>query len=446
MKFLIGLASMVSADSPLMTIPIELKNGRYVTTQDVAVIDGQSVGPMLIDFNYPDIVVPVCTNKDWAIQDRQDPQSLCYNPKTSDAFRYCDSGTEQCFDLMSPKLSCMRSVPASKWSLETSTLTEHTFEIEGRVTSIHAFEFSSTLGGAKVHVPMKGSISLKTGVLGLAPPRISCRNETMLTKIGSKYVEFGKDSIVLFRDSVESSKGSWTVPYHLLPVNSSSVRGKFAFNMFSPRVCGVDVLGWNISSHWTSIIDVSRECLILPDFVVDNLHAWEGGDGHLMFKVDQNSEQLVTIPLGKVCIQEFRIMDGNFESTGNNPIVFGASVIRALTESGSIGFESITPYRIRLPTTNIQSISCPVPRPTCVGEQTYYEARNVCLDPLCEAYMLAEMDEETRVCEWRAVVPYVAYTLILAYLIMELFTFRLRGRAVEISRLACERSTGQVST
>ena len=447
MKSFLGFLSTVYSESPLLTIPIAMENGRLVAREDFSVIDGQPIGPLLVDFNYPDIVVPVCTKKEWAIGDRQVLNSFCYDPKTSNGFRYCDSGKDQCFDLMSPQLSCKRSVPASKWSLETSTLTEHTFEIEGSVISLHAFEFTSSLGNTTV--PMKGSISLKSGILGLAPPRLSCRNETMVSKIGSKYMELRRDAIILYRDVQDKTEGSWTVPYHLLSVNASAVKGKFAFNMFNPKVCGVEILGWNVSSHWTSLIDLSQECLQLPDFMVENLHAWGGGDGRLMFKVDQNSDGWVSIPLDKVCIKSFRISDsdGNFESTANNPIVFGSRAVEALTESGTIGFESIRPYRLRLPTsTKIQTIKCPVPRPTCIGEQIYYESRNVCLDPICEAYMFSVIDPESHVCVWRPVVPYLAYTLILAYVVSELFTFRLKQRALDLSRSACERSTGHIST
>ena len=445
MKILFSLLHLAVCD-PILTIPTTTdRNGRIVTTEQVSVIDGQSIGPMLVDFNYPDIIVPICEKQAWAVEDKRNPDSLCYNPKVSDAFLYCDSGKDQCYDRMSPQLSCKRTIPANKWTLETSTLTEHSLEVEGAVTSLHAFEFSSYFA-KQPNVPMKGSISIKSGILGLAPARISCRNDTFVQKLKAKYIEISTDGISFFREIPKSSKSVWSVPYHLVPVNVSSVQGKYAFNMVTPTVCGVDVLGWNASAHWTAVIDASQECLMVPQFMVDNIHAWEGGDRKLRFRVDHDSDDWVTIPLGKVCVAPLPQFE-DISLTGMYPIIVGSSVIAALSTDGSVGFEVEAPYRIRLTVDDGSPVTkCPVPRPVCKGQQTYFEPRNICIDPVCDDSFVSELDMESRECVWRPVIPYLAYSMIFGYIILELFTFRLQNRAIDIIRTACERSTGESSS
>ena len=447
MKFFSAILSVAVCD-PILNIPIRFDSGRIVTANEVSLIDGQSVGPMVINFNYPDIVVPICEKHEWAVQDKQDPEGPCYDPKSSPSFLYCDSGKDQCFDRMSPQLSCPRTLPANKWSLESSTLTEHSILTGGSVTTIHAFEFFSTFAKHSL-VPMKGSISVQSGILGLAPARLSCRNETFVSKLKAQYMEIGQDSVSFFQDIPKANNVTWTAPYHLVPVNVSSVQGKYAFNMINPSVCGADVLGLNVSAHWTAIVDPAEECLVVPPFIADNMHAWEGGDKNLKFRVNQDSEDWISIPLGKVCVTNLPDSDlaNSFESTGSHPIVFGSTVIAAISMTTAIGFETDAPYRIRFPTFgDIPTSTCPIPRPICKGQQTYFEPRNVCLDPVCGSFFLTQLDKESRECVWQPVVPYIAYSLILGYIVLELFAFRLQNRAVDILRTACERSTGESTT
>jgi hypothetical protein len=433
-----------------VVIPTQLDSGILFTKSNSLSVDGQETGRMIVDLNYPDVVVPVCDPKSTS------PSGKCFDPKKSNSFRYCDNGRAQCFDRMEPKMQCYRSVPAAKWSLETSTFTEHHLSISGAVTAFHSFEFEASLGANNKQnsvVPIKGSLSVKDPILGLGPARISCRNETFVSRSGAQFIEIGKDSIVLSESvPLDAESSEWTESYHMVPVNASWVLGKYAFNMFSPTVCEANVLGHNVSSHWTAVVDLTQECLIVPQFMLENIQAWQGGDKRIEFTLSNPSgdeigqrTSRVVVPLDGVCVKSFpaKPTDGEFELTSMRPIVLGTSVIMSLAGAdGAIGFETQAPYRIRMPVVagSKHTPPCTVPRPTCIGNQYYYEARNDCVDPDCDAFFFSELDFNTRECVWKPIVPYLMYSALIGYVLIEMFAYRLKQRATQLAQSACERN------
>jgi len=408
-------------------------------------VDGQDIGEFVVDINFPDIIVPVCDPQ------RPGPQA-CYDPRqtmTKSSFGYCDNGKAQCYDRMKPRMGCARKTTSSKWTLETSVWSQHELFHGGFKKSIHAFEFEASFGSI-AGVPMKGSLSVVSPILGIAPSRMSCRNSTMASSFGSVFL-ISQDAISFFEPKPgDLENTAWTQEYQLVPINNSLPLGKYAFNIFSPSIGHVDVLGKNVSSHWTTLIDTTQECLIIPDFMLENIRAWTSGDGtDLRFYLEDgdvgDGRPFVSIPLKETCIKTFHVNfdDSSIISTAINTIFFGTASLKAILRTGeNLVFETSQPFRIRFPT-SVEEVGreySGINVPSCIGEQLYYQPRNVCIDPDCGLYFFSELNEEARVCVWRPFVAYMVYTTVIGYILMELFAQRLKSRAVDLAQFACERN------
>ena len=427
-------ALTVVGEAPVVSIPIHIENGKMMT--DAVSINAESYST-IVDFQSPDLILPICTPDTGT--------SNCYDPRKSGAFRYC-SGDSRCFDRQSPPFSCARTTLSSEWSLDTASFTDHVLLVDGVVSHIPTFEFVATqasVNGVMIsRVPAKGTVaSGAPALLGLGPNRMSCRNETLVSRLGTNFCELRGDSIDFYAHSPPSTNQSmWTEQYQLSHTNASAVLGKYAFNLFNPTVCGVDLLG-NVSYRWTAVVDTTQECLVLPEFLFNNLKAWKSGSNGMLYfgLTDGAGPGAVSMDLTDVCIQSQPAPFGavDFAISGQRPIVFGIRALRAL---GPIGFETSHPFRMRFRLASSVSTQCSVASPVCVGQQVYHESSNACIDPPCGDYIFSEIDQDQRVCVWKGLTSYLVYAAIAVLVVGELVLHRLNKKITSLAQSACERN------
>jgi hypothetical protein len=427
MRKLVWIAiSVVAKKVGGLRIKVKPENGSLVT-YDID-INGNSV-KLIVDINSPDMIVPVCVNEG------------CYDPAKSGSFRYC-AGESFCYDRQEPQFSCSRTVPSSEWSARDSVNSTHNLIIEGAPVAIKTFEFKESMiigEKAGAGVPMKGAMDYPKGILGFGPQRTSCRNETWLSAMGVVFFEFNGDEINLISSGSDvGPQTTWTYVYQTVPTNSSMVLGKYAFNMYHPTICGVDILK-PVSSQWTAVIDTTVECLILPGFLHDNLRAWKvGSDGVLYFGVNSDtSSAYASINLNDACVQSRSHTDDGSGLTGRNPIVIG---YRALQAMGPVKFEAGASYRLSFNADKTPSSTCATVVPHCIGQQVYDQAKNTCANPDCGAYMFSALDEAEKVCKLKPFVPVAFYVTIGILFIGELIVSQLRKKSVAIAQDVCDRS------
>ena len=332
-----------------------------------------------------------------------------------------------------------KTVPSSEWSVDSSALSDHLLNIDGTPIIIKSFEFMESifLNDKRLdRVPVKGAVNFSRAILGLGPSRNSCRNETLLSSQGYRYIEMMSDEIQLSPDIATETR--WTPIFQNLPTNSSMVLGKYAFNMINPTVCGVDIMG-TVSSQWTTIIDTTVECLVLPAFMHDNLKAWKSGsDGFLYFRTDPSDPSLFSsLNLSDVCIQSRPHIDASVGLAGLNPIVLGH---RALQAIGTVMFEIIDPFRLAFPNRMQMATECSIRPAICIGQQTYERASNTCHDPNCGQFFFARLNINKKTCEINSFMPTVVFATIVALLVGELIVCQIRKKSNSISKEACERS------
>lgn len=197
------------------------------------------------------------------------------------------------------------------------------------------------------------------------------------------------------------------------------------FTLFSPTVCGVNLLG-NVSSHWAVMIDPTKEGIMFPSFLYESFTTWVGGsDGNLFFSPYEANAPIVPIDLSNVSVASTGVGFGNetnFSFPGRFPIIFGSDIMFQSSNTSS------TPSNV-----------CSVVRPQCVGGETYYEPLNICLSPECGDFFFQQLDESTRTCVWSSSVYVVGVTCVLALLLGEALAYGLRRKVLHVSRLACER-------
>lgn len=433
MRFISVLNAVVTG-TPLFTIPARIENSQLVA--DAVSIDGTSF-TLPIDVNSADLIVPICTSRSGG--------SDCYDPRNSGTFAYC-AGTAQCYDRQSPPFACSRTVPASEWSIDTSIYTQHTLGLAGSMIGVNTFEFTATVSiignDTPVRTPLKGSITQGfKGVFGVGASRMSCRNETFATQQGAKYMQISIGNISFFADP--PADPLWTEMYQLVPTNTSATLGKYAFNMFRPTVCGIDLLG-NISSHWTTVVDTTEPCLVVPDFMFKSLATWRpGSDNKLYFSLrDGGNHESVFFELDHVCLKSLPVSASStdFASTGIRPIVLGNQALRAL---GIIAFETISPFRMHFDNRATgHSAACTISKPVCIGQQVFYPQLNVCLNPDCDSYLMSELDPDTMQCVWKSYVNYVLTSIIAFIVIAEFYLYRLSVKTSSVAQAACERHLG----
>jgi hypothetical protein len=211
---------------------------------------------------------------------------------------------------------------------------------------------------------------------------------------------------------------------HLDQHSTGFARGN-QFTLFSPTVCGVSLLG-NVSSHWTVVIDSTKEGIMFPSFLYDSFITWVGGsDGTLFFSPSEVNAPIVPIDLSNVSVTSTGVGFGNetnFSFPERFPIIFGSDIMFRSSNTSS------TPSNV-----------CSVFRPECVGGETYYEPLNVCLPPECGEFFFQQLDDSTRTCVWSSSVYVVSITCVLALLFGEALAYGLRRKVLHVSRLACER-------
>ena len=421
-------ASAVADSQPIVSLPLRVENS-------VLVADGLSVNgkafSFMLDFNSADVIVPICTGDQSVDQ--------CFDPSKSGGFRYC-AGESFCYDRQEPKFTCPRTVPASEWSLDTSALTLHRLVVDGIVTNATTFEFSDSVyanGGWSGTVPIKGAVDTRRAVLGLGPNRISCRSSTFSSELGSSFFQIDSESLSFYADVPTGIM--FSKHYQLVPTNSSVMLGKYAFNMYHPTVCGTDILG-NVSSHWSAIIDPTIECLVVPEFMLNNLKSWKSGsDGILYFSLtDENDIRTVAMDLSNVCLQSRpgSESDLDFGITGLRPIVLGRRALQAL---GILGFESVEPFRLGFTVADHGTPACSTPVSACVGWQTYHASSNSCVDPTCSDWLLREMDASSKTCVWKPYSTYLVYGTVFILIVGELALHKLRRKTLHIAQSSCQR-------
>ena len=433
MRFFPLLTTVVTA-TPLVKIPTLVENSQLVTY--AVSIDGTTF-TLPIDVNSPDLILPICTS--------QSGGSDCYDPRNNGTFEYC-AGTAQCHDRESPPFVCDRTVPVSEWSIDSSIYTEHILDLGGNRIGVNAFEFTDTVtivgNETSERTPLKGAITEGfKGVLGVGASRMSCRNETFATQQGAKYMQISIENISFFADP--PADPLWTEMYQLVPTNDSATLGKYACNMYRPTVCGIDLLG-NVSSHWTTVVDTTEPCLVVPDFMFNSLETWRpGSDNKLYFSLrDGGNHASVVLELDHVCLKSRPVSASStdFASTGIRPIVLGNQALRAL---GYIGFETMSPFRMHFGNRASEpSTTCTISKPICIGQQVFYPQLNLCLNPDCDSYLMSELDPDTMQCVWKSYVNYVITSIIAFIIIGEFALYRLSEKTSSVAKAACERHLG----
>lgn len=415
-----------TSGSIIATIPVSVAD-KILVTKGVTV-SGTSLS-LIVDLNTADTILPVCENN----------KLECYDPRQSKTFLYCESDS-QCFDRQYPPFTC--ASVSDLWDPQTAVFTKHTVTLGGSDIELNAFEFlekNLLLGDLAINrAPLKGVINFSKGVLGIGPSRRSCRNETLLTQSGAKYFEFNSHSIK-FYDSIPQTT-FLTESYQLGDTNSSILVGKYAFNVFHPTLCGSALLG-TVSSHWTAVVDASLECLIVPEFMFNSIKAWKAGsNGVIYFYLSENKiANSVALNLTNVCVEArpADITEKDISLTALRPIIFGSAALLAMK---GIGFEVSGMDRVGFSQFCSPSMQCTTAVPTCIGSQRYDPALNECTNPDCSSFFLGSLNEEKGECEWSSFVAPTMYSVILALLVGEIISLKLKSRSTMLAQRACERN------
>ena len=271
---------------------------------------------------------------------------------------------------------------------------------------------------------------------------MSCRNETALSALGVEYFALSGEDILFYKSGM--GLGAWTEKYMLGSANVSATLGKYAFNAYTPKVCGVDLLG-NTSSHWTTIIDSTKKCLVLPSILFNNLAVWRPGSNNILYfglEEERNGNRFVALDLSKVCVESSKLIDTGITAT--NPIIIGYQALAMLLKNGAIGFETLPPFRMQFDgTVDKINPTCSVIRTTCIGNQVYHEPGNVCIYPECSSFLFSELDMSSGTCIWRSYVPLAVYTAIAILMVGELLIFALNRKVSSMAQAACEASENQ---
>lgn len=416
----------LTSGSIIATIPVSIAD-KILFTQGVTV-SGTSLS-LIVDLNTADTILPVCEKN----------KSECYDPRKSKTFLICESNT-QCFDRMYPPFTC--ASVSDRWDPKTAVFTKHTVTLGGSDIELNSFEFVEKhvlLGDLVINrAPLKGVIDSSKGVFGIGPSRRSCRNETLLTQLGAKYFEFNSNSIE-FYDSLPQTT-FLAESYQLSDTNSSILLGKYAFNVFHLTLCGSALLG-TVSSHWTAVVDASLECLIVPEFMFNSIKAWKvGSDGVIYFYLSENkTSNSVALNLTNVCVEAIPadITEKDISLTALRPIIFGSGALLALK---GIGFEISGMNRVGFSQISSPPPQCTTAVPTCIGNQRYDPALNECTNPECSSFFLSTLNEEKGECEWSSFVAPTMYSIILALLVGEIISLKLKSRSTMLAHTACERN------
>lgn len=396
------LSSLVCGQGPIFKTGLEFKNGKLFGSLLVGKEHNVS---MIVNLNFPDVVVP------FAYADSD--VGFCEDPR-------------MCIDRSLPKYECTKV----ESSFNKSVLSPH---IVGPAV-IHSYETIGTIAG-KSGVPLKITRETEDGILGLGPLRMSCRNETFLSKIKSEFFAFslfhGAPELIVYTTS-NSEPQRWTEQYQLGSTNSSAAFGKYAFNMFGPRICGVEVLAPSMS-HLTTVIDTNQKCLLLPFNMYNSVKIWQSGSNNVLYfklrDIGVENQIVVEINLNSVCV----------ESHTKRAVVIGYEPFLAMLKTGTISFESVYPFRIDFGQ-DVQKIdnSCSIPKPTCIGDQIYNEPENECANPDCTKYMFFDLNTSTGTCEWRSYVPTMVYIAISILVLGELAVHLINLRINSLAQAACE--------
>lgn len=336
--------------------------------------------------------------------------------------------------------------------------------------------------------PMNLSLNLFEGVdgiLGGSGPTLSCRNTTLwhllLQRLNATrfFLDFRAPPAALIQDPGQSQivfnevdpaavgKLLWSQPKQTGDTINDAMHELL---IYRPKVCGVDLL-YNASSNWLTVVDTSGPCLALPPFLFDRvvthipvdcpfgLH--EKSFGRLCSPRKVNGERVklpvftfslqdqsepsppeVTLALERlvfrnesgvelVCLAR---QDTNSERVPADMmyshIAFGSMVAAALylvidLENHTIGLAS----RGDAQAESSQEY-CAVPE-TCIAMQSYFPPLNVCEDPPCQRYLFMTLDDDTKMCVWRAPIPMLFGGLMGVLVVLDLISHRLYKSAIQ---------------
>ncbi|AFZ79063.1 erythrocyte membrane-associated malaria like protein [Theileria equi strain WA] len=278
------------------------------------------------------------------------------------------------------------------------------------------------------------------GIFGLAGLDICCRGKSLWNNILNDYegyfvVDINKpdynnpqSKIYLGLDKLRDSEIAWSEKRQFGGIYNNAY---LQFTMYNFTMCGVNLFG-KVSSNWEAIIDLSSESLVVPKnfwitimtylpvdpscFTQDNkpkyctLKKDSSGDFPLLqFKLkedyhvnfDKVTNPTITIPLEnlliddgeswKICILPDEISEPS-PYTISPTIKIGYKVLESLniaidTKGNRIGL--INKNQI-----DGTSSKC-TKKISCVGDQVYEPALNVCVDPYCNVWLMKRLNKET---------------------------------------------------
>ncbi|KAF4686883.1 hypothetical protein FOZ60_004703 [Perkinsus olseni] len=271
------------------------------------------------------------------------------------------------------------------------------------------------------------------GVRGLARATFTCRND-------STVADFCGSGVQLTGVTLDLARSRLIMWAELSPVATTWSEGLQdsgprlprypGFMVYHPTMCGSEMLTPDISSNWLAVASTLHECLIVPAVFLESLLGWAsnlhctsnrtctaaGPLPTLSFRLYEDTGLFPTfhLPLDSllmedkktVCLQSFSSpMTGEFTST---PIILGIRALRAtfanITWVGNkVALEPLKPSNEAAASARF---GCAL-IPACTGQQRYDARTNTCIDPVCSAYALMVVDEQSKTCVWATWVPYV---------------------------------------
>ncbi|CEM35009.1 unnamed protein product [Vitrella brassicaformis CCMP3155] len=293
--------------------------------------------------------------------------------------------------------------------------------------------------------------------------------------------------------------GGWTKKYGPIAWSERKQTGGFMqdalpqFVLYHPSVCGADLL-YNDSSNWVAAVDTGAECLGLPSFIWERLMAWlpvDCPDGKppaqpakkgerpppqypvwryrdthptlcsprkdarplpvFQFRLSEDEEgPRLNIPLEslvrwnasskreELCVSgeaPAYIIGRPLEYTTSPYMTFGTYVLNNLyyvvnDANNTIGFAQ----------KNLKAAGsdafCAM-EASCLGSQTYYRPRNVCLDPTCSKWYFKTLDAHTKECRYFSSLPAMAVTILVLLACTDLWGHHLYKLALQKARAIC---------
>eukprot|EP00931_Biecheleriopsis_adriatica_P094207 TRINITY_DN6788_c0_g1_i2.p1 TRINITY_DN6788_c0_g1~~TRINITY_DN6788_c0_g1_i2.p1 ORF type:complete len:377 (-),score=83.46 TRINITY_DN6788_c0_g1_i2:51-1181(-) len=325
------------------------------------------------------------------------------------------------------------------------------------------------------------------GILGASGPSLSCRNTTLWQLLLQRLdvhrfaLDFRAPEVAVIRDPGPSRivfnevdpdlhpKLLWSQPKQTGDMIND---GMHELLIFRPQVCGVDLL-YNSSSNWLTVIDTSGPCLALPPFLFDRMmthvpmdcpfQLGEKSSGRLcsprrgpsnnmtlpalsfqLADAQEPSPPSVSLPLERLV---FRNDSGDellcMARQDTNPegipadmmyshIALGSMVMSVLYTVVDLQNHSIG-LALRGPAGEASEAGCSPP-PVCIGLQRYFPPLNLCENPQCSDYILMTLDETTKTCRWKKLVPTGFVLLLVTLVSLDMLSHKLYKQAIQRAR------------